>query len=186
MLFALCALAPFLFLFASLLIGFISANYSQQHSTISYLVHGNYGYLQTINFILCGLLIIALAYVTRNATPINIRNAYLIKIGIWVLGISLLLLGLFPTDRIGQHTFIGQLHGLIFIASVVIQAFLQIAFALSNMRLVISVSLLAGGAVTALGLPSIVLFDDWRGIIQRVLVAAIMYWVTTGAFILRG
>ncbi len=186
MLFWLCLTAPFLFWLISLFLGLITANYSQQRDTISYLVHGNYGHLQTLNFILCGLLIIVLAYLTRDLAPNNIRNPHLIKIGTWIFGASLLLLGLLPTDRVGEQTLIGQLHGIIFVVTVVIQAGLQIAFALSNLPGIVSISILITGIITALGLPSMMLFNSWRGIIQRIFVGAIVWWVTVGVLILRG
>ncbi len=185
MLFWICVVAPFLFLITSLVLGFITSNYNHIQTTISYLVRGNYGQWQTMNFIVCGLLVLLLAYLIRDAAPANIRSVHLVKIGAVTLGLSLLLLGIFPTDKAGEQTIIGQIHGLIFITSVVIQATVQILFAMRNLQIGLAYTILATGIITAVGLPSMLIFSDWRGLIQKIFVGGIMWWVTIGALLLR-
>lgn len=153
------------------MLGFLTQHYNQTQTTISYLVHGNYGQWQTVNFIVCGLLVLLLAYLIRDAAPADIRSAHLVKIGAVTLGLSLVLLGIFPTDKAGTQTLIGQIHGLIFISSVVVQATVQILFAMRNLHIGLAYTLLLTGIITAVGLPSMLIFSDWRGMIQKILSA---------------
>lgn len=174
--------APLLFLGNSLLIGALSAGYSARQNSISSLVHGSLGSWQTANFIGCGILTLILAFYLKGTTGNEITNSHLVFVGAVVLGTSLVLLGLFPTDLAGQKTTAGQLHGAIFIMSVLAQAMLQITVAVTNFSSPMAWYLLASGIITAFGLPAMQLLPDYRGIIQRVFVAAIVLWVTTGAF----
>lgn len=174
--------APLVFLGNSLLIGALSAGYSARQNSISSLVHGSLGNWQTANFIICGILTLLLAFYLNGDTSIQITNSHLVFLGALVLGASLVLLGLFPTDLPGQKTAVGQLHGAIFIISVLIQAGLQISVAVTNFSSPMAWYLLASGIITAIGLPAMQLFPDYRGIIQRIFVAAILLWVTSGAF----
>jgi len=174
--------APLLFLGNSLLIGVLSAGYSARQNSISSLVHGSLGNWQTANFIVCGILTLVLAFYLKGDTSNQIANSQLVFIGAMVLGASLVLLGIFPTDVAGQKTAIGQLHGTIFIISVLAQAALQITIAATNFSSPMAWYLLVSGIITAVGLPAMQLFPDYRGIIQRIFVAAILLWVTAGAF----
>lgn len=185
MLFWILVSAPFAFLIISLLLGFLTANYNHFQTTISYLVRGENANAQTANFIICGVLILVLAFVLRDATSTQLKSVHLIKIGALTLGLSLVLLGIFPTDKAGEQTLVGQIHGLIFISSVMVQATVQILFAVRNLHIGIAYTILVSGIITAVGLPSMLIFGDWRGLIQKIFVGGIMWWVTIGALLLK-
>lgn len=175
-------LAPVMFLVNAMIIGLLTTGYSAQRSTISSLVHGKLGSWQTANFLICGILILGLTYYFRAFDNTNIANVHLVKVGALVLGLSLVLLGLLPSDRVGHTTLVGQIHGAIFIISVLTQASLQLLVALSNVPSAIFWYLLVSSIITAAGLLMMFLVPDMRGISQRILVGAIMLWVTVGSF----
>jgi len=177
--------APILFLVNSLLLGFFSSGYNPQRNSISSLVHVRLGYLQTANFVLCGLLTLGLAYYLKEYSGATINSARLAHIGIIVFGASLVLLGFFPTDKPGQTTAIGQIHGAIFILSVFIQAGLQLAVAFTNFPSAIAIYLVISGLISAFGLLGMAYVPEFRGYIQRVLVGSIILWVTISSFWLR-
>jgi hypothetical protein len=185
MIFWLCLAAPLLYLANSWVLGMAVPGYSARSQAMSSLVHTAHGNWQTANFIICGLLILYLAYLARGMEPGHWHNQHLIWMGVLVLGITLVLLGLIPSDPAGITTVRGQMHGAIFIVSVLVQATLQIVFALSNMPSGLGMYLLASGVITAMGLPAMMLWPDWRGVAQRILVGAIMLWVTLGVYVIR-
>ncbi len=168
-----------------MLLGLLTTGYSLQRNTISSLVHEKLGLFQTANFLICGVLTIGLAYYLNSQTNSQVHNASMILAGVIVLGLSLVLLGLLPTDRPGQTSLIGQVHGAIFITSVLIQAALQLLVAFGNYPSQIFWYLLISGIITATGLAGMLLIPEMRGIIQRVLVGAIMLWITLASFWLR-
>ena len=71
---------------------------------------GPYGYLMTINFVIRGLLSLALLLaLTRSTSPQDRSQTGLVLLGIWAVGAFLL--ALFPTDIAGNGH--ATLHGLI-------------------------------------------------------------------------
>lgn len=97
MLFWIFLTGPLLFLLASTALGFLSPGYSQMSDEMSYLVYGPSGKLQTVNFILCGILTIGLALLLTDYPGSAARGAFYIQASAWVLGVSLVLLRVFPT-----------------------------------------------------------------------------------------
>ncbi len=124
------------------------------------------------------------AYLLRNSNRAATGHQYVL-LGALVFGLSLVLLGLLPTDIPGKTSIVGQLHGIVFITSVLLQAVLQILIAKNNLSSAAGVFLLVGGIITATGLLAMVLLQDSRGIIQRVVVGMIVVWVTGSTYWLR-
>lgn len=184
MLFWLCLFSPILFLINAIALGIITPNYSNRTMAISQLVHGKFGYLQTVNFILCGLLSLVLAIYVHRLNYATV-DKMLVTVGAITFGLCLVLVGLFPTDKIGESTTVGKIHSIVFISSVLIQGILQIIFALRHLSEGMGIYLLVSGVITLVGLVLMSLTPNIRGIAQRSLVLAIALWITSATLRLR-
>src|SRR5216684_2498516 len=110
---------PLLFIVVFLLEGASRPGYSAWRHYVSQLATGDFGWMQVINFLICGTLVLAFAIALRQ----EIRGTRGSIVGPLLLGlfaIALLVAGLFVTDPalgypVGQpqvHTIHGMIHGL--------------------------------------------------------------------------
>ena len=180
-----CLISPLLFLVNALVLGWVTPRYNARTTAISQLVHYKYGFGQTLNFIVCGLLSLGLAYFVSNFSAVSQRDKQLVLLGALTFGLCLVTVGLFRTDYAGQSTLTGKIHNIAFIASVIIQGALQIYFALSRLWHPTGIYFLISGVVTIIGLVFMAQFPSIRGIAQRILVLAIAIWVSTGPLLIR-
>jgi hypothetical protein len=81
---------------AALVIGSFRDRYDQLRLPISLLAAGNYGWIQTANFVICGVSMFALAQGTR--TILTGRGSMWGPLLIAIVGLGLVGAGLFPTD----------------------------------------------------------------------------------------
>jgi hypothetical protein len=85
-----------LFVIAALVIGSFRERYNQLRLPISLLAVGNYGWIQIVNFVVCGLSMIALALGMR--TILTGRGSTWAPLLIAIVGLGLVGAGLSPTD----------------------------------------------------------------------------------------
>src|SRR5882762_11971453 len=167
MLFWICLAGPLLFLAVSLLLGKLAPDYTHAADEMSYLVYSPYGKWQTANFLGCGILTIGLAYLLISSSSSSAQGIYLVQVGAWALGSSLILLRVFPTQKKSHKTYISQIHKVIFVLSVLIQGILQLLFASKNPHTTIAYYLLVSGTITLIGLPAMFIWKNRRGLAQR-------------------
>jgi hypothetical protein len=109
------AAGPLLFIVVFLIEGFTRPGYSQWRHYVSQLATGPGGWIQVINFLVCGSLVIVFALGLRLAT-----RSLAAPILLTLFGIALLVAGVFSTDpALGYppdapdvHTAHGMIHGL--------------------------------------------------------------------------
>jgi len=91
------------------ILGRTQSGYSAFRSDISLLALGPSGWMQTANFVVFGLLIIAFqGGVQRTVAPGRVWGA--INIIALACGLALVAIAVFPTDRVGTWTFGGAVH----------------------------------------------------------------------------
>lgn len=101
--------APILFILVTLILGIITPNYDWKKDYISELSLGKYGWIQKLNLIICGVLVVVLCILRAGKT-----NLLLVKLG-WYLGslmgILTALEGVWDTDvKKPLRTKAGRLH----------------------------------------------------------------------------
>jgi hypothetical protein len=160
---ALCGIAgPLILVFGDLAASFLTADYSMISDTISALALTPTGWLQTIGFLIMGLLIelfvIGLVFSIRGTRGFHTGIALLAS-----LGFGLLLIGAFRTDPSGApHSIEGTIHTVT-------------AYAMS----------LVFPAGIVLLSPSLRGDPDWRNVFAYTLVAAVLALaLTVGLFLL--
>lgn len=110
---------PLLFIVVFLLEGLTRPGYSQWRHFVSQLATGDGGWMQVLNFLVCGTLVIAFAIGLRYAIR-GTRGSIGGPLLIGLFGLSLLVAGIFVTDPalgypVGAaqvHTVHGMIHGL--------------------------------------------------------------------------
>ena len=90
-------IGPLLFILVFLLEGFTRPGYSQWRNFVSQLATGDLGWMQVLNFLVCGILVIGFAIGLRLAIR-GSRGAIGAPVLFGVFGVSLLVAGIFSTD----------------------------------------------------------------------------------------
>ena len=168
-------IGPTLFLLTAFVFGLVKPQYRPLHHTISELALGRYGYVQTANFIFCGLLIAVLGFRVA-ATHEHLWGSF----AVIVLGLVLLLSAVFRTDPISANgsTQTGKVHnGLFFIGMLGIISG-QFVTGLTGLGSALGVFSLACGVLTFIAMAMTVARRTYMGAFQRVLVLIVMLWVT--------
>jgi len=100
---------PILFWSAATVLGQTQFAYNGLRSDISLLALGPYGWVQTVNFSAFGVLVVVFqAGVQRALAPGRVWGA--INVLAMASGLGLVLIAVFPTDRVGVWTIHGAIH----------------------------------------------------------------------------
>jgi len=163
---------------------------------ISELVLGQYGFVQTLAFLMAGVGIIGLAYAIRRLT-VGTWGSLTGALLIGVHGVGALLVAFFPTDRIdtpadmlAQST-TGMIHSLValvsFVAVVVGMVLLAWTFSRAGRwhDITLWAALLATGGVSLLLGQIVTPLSPWVGLLQRMFVTVIAGWMILVAFRVR-
>lgn len=160
---------------------------------ISGLAIGQYGFVQTLAFVISGLGVLALAYAIHRLTA-GIRGSLLGSVFIGIYGVGALVVAIFPTDRIDSKADVwtqsttGWIHSITaFVAYLsVITGMLVLTWTFArDMRwrsLVVGSALLAGAALALLFVQS---EGPWVGLMQRLMITAISGWLILVALRVR-
>jgi hypothetical membrane protein len=165
---------PALFIVTAFIFGLVKPKYSALHNTISELALGRYGYVQTANFTLSGLLIVLLGL--RLAAMGHYRYG---AVTVVIMGLVLMLSAVFRTDPVAANgsTTTGKIHnGLFFIGMLSIVSG-QFVTGLSNLGTGLGAFSLACGALALLSTVVTVTRQAYMGVFQRILVVIIMAWI---------
>src|SRR5579863_11876 len=155
---------------------------------------GPYGFLMTINFVIRGLLSLALLIALTRATTKEGRSQFgLVLLGVWAIGAFLL--ALFPTDLAGQKP---TLHGLIhllvaFIAFVCVaigELLLSLRFAADERwqavrNLTVTIAFATLIALFLLFFGTIAGLNGIGGLLERVFLGLALLWLLVVAVHLR-
>lgn len=175
---------PIVLIAADLVAAISAPSYNLIRDSISSLVWAPLGWLQTIGFLVIGLLVEV--FVAGLLFSIRGRRGFGLGIGLLVaFGFGLLLIGAFHTDPVGgQHTIEGTIHG---IASKVVFSIFPVASLLIALSLrkdtywkrLFVHTLATSGLALALFVGWLSLPDrlSWFGLYERILVANTVIWV---------
>jgi|WetSurMetagenome_2_1015567.scaffolds.fasta_scaffold25300_4 hypothetical protein len=177
-------IGPVVFVISNLIVIFFTANYNLLRSTISSLAWSPLGWLQSIGFLVVGLMVEVFA--SGLLFSIQAKRGFSVGIGLLVyLGFGLLLIGAFQEDLAGTpHTIQGIIH--VIAALSVFSSFpvasLLIALSLRKdlfwkglyIYTIIATCLAVGFVAAHFGLIG---NDDWLGLYEQVLVANMVVWV---------
>ena len=160
---------------------------------ISELAIGQYGFVQTLAFVISGLGVLALAYGIHRVTA-GIRGSLLGSVFIGIYGVGALVVAIFPSDRIDSKADVwtqsttGWIHSITaFVAYLsVITGMLVLTWTFARdmhwRSLVVGSALLAGAALALLFVQS---EGPWVGLMQRLMIAAISGWLILVALRVR-
>lgn len=160
---------------------------------ISELAIGQYGFVQTLAFVISGLGVLALAYGIHRLTA-GIRGSLLGSVFIGIYGVGALVVAIFPSDRINSKADVwtqsttGWIHSITaFVAYLsVITGMLVLTWTFARdmhwRSLVVGSALLAGAALALLFVQS---EGPWVGLMQRLMIAAISGWLILVALRVR-
>jgi hypothetical protein len=161
------------------------SEYSLVRDTISELVLGRFGFVQTLAFLIAGAGTLALAYVIRQLTA-GTWGSRVGSLLVAIYGIGAILTAIFPTDRVNTpaDVWASSMTGMIHVAISLVSFPCMIA----GMYVLFRTFILAPGWRPLV--PWIVLFPasalplflgqaegPWVGILQRLLVLAISLWM---------
>ena len=160
---------------------------------ISELAIGQYGFVQTLAFVISGLGVLALAYGIHRVTA-GIRGSLLGSVFIGIYGVGALVVAIFPSDRIDSKADVwtqsttGRIHSITaFVAYLsVITGMLVLTWTFARdmhwRSLVVGSALLAGAALALLFVQS---EGPWVGLMQRLMITAISGWLILVALRVR-
>jgi len=160
---------------------------------ISELAIGQYGFVQTLAFVISGLGVLALAYGIHRLTA-GIRGSLLGSVFIGIYGVGALVVAIFPSDRIDSKADVwtqsttGRIHSITaFVAYLsVITGMLVLTWTFARdmhwRSLVVGSALLAGAALALLFVQS---EGPWVGLMQRLMITAISGWLILVALRVR-
>ena len=160
---------------------------------ISELAIGQYGFVQTLAFVISGLGVLALAYGIHRVTA-GIRGSLLGSVFIGIYGVGALVVAIFPSDRIDSKADVwtqsttGWIHSITaFVAYLsVITGMLVLTWTFARdmhwRSLVVGSALLAGAALALLFVQS---EGPWVGLMQRLMITAISGWLILVALRVR-
>ena len=152
---------------------------------ISELAIGQYGFVQTLAFVISGLGVLALAYAIHRLTA-GIRGSLLGSVFIAIYGLGALVVAIFPTDRIDTKADVwsqsttGWIHSITaFVAYLsVITGMLILTWTFARdarwRSLVVGSALLAGAALALLFVQT---EGPWIGLMQRLMITAVSGWL---------
>lgn len=156
-------------------------HYSPIRQAESDLAVGPYGFVMTINFVVRGLLSLALLLaLSRTLVPSRRARIGLVLLGVWSIGAFLL--AAFPTDLSGEHTTHGRIHLLVafiaFVCAAIAEIVISRDFAATNWakHFVRPATALAIGATVALillaGVPARLF-----GLFERLFLGLALLWM---------
>ena len=160
---------------------------------ISELAIGQYGFVQTLAFVISGLGVLALAYGIHRLTA-GIRGSLLGSVFIGIYGVGALVVAIFPSDRIDSKADVwtqsttGRIHSITaFVAYLsVITGMLVLTWTFARdmhwRSLVVGSALFAGAALAQLFVQS---EGPWVGLMQRLMTTAISGWLILVALRVR-
>lgn len=183
-----------LFFLIVVVLGFTQPGYNHFQNTISYLVVGEMGWIQTVNFMLLALALVLVGYgfgVSLLKMQVNIITAVF-----WMLAFSLLMIALIPTEKTGEletisldsFSLVGRLHYLtvfvllflIPIPVIKVISFMQKSSDWKNLasytRIVLIFNFLVG--LLWFFLINGGYLQEWKGLIQKILVTNVLIWLT--------
>jgi len=99
---------PMIFLLVVFIIDFIQPGHNPIYETVSELVSGSYGWLQTVSFLLFGTLLMIFALRLYLATSRN-KTSIISSVFLGLSGFSFLILGAFPVQTSETETTLTQL-----------------------------------------------------------------------------
>lgn len=180
--FLLC-LAPIAFLVVAVLIGAWTPGHSALHDSISSLAWTTNKDWQTANFIISGLLVIALGLVverTRSDLPVQRHTAWAIV----VVGAVMVLCGFFKADLNHNHTTThGAIHALAFAVAVFVVWSAQFRVARHEgwrspfgRLTVLSLAVEIPSFVVNVGI------SHWKGIAELILLGVMFSWIGMAAY----
>jgi hypothetical protein len=180
-------------LMASALLLPLVSEYSLVGDTMSELVLGRYGWVQTAAFVAAGIGTLALAYAIREMT----RGTWGSRVGsllVGVYGVGALLVAVFPTDRVDRPEDIwaqsttGLIHVAVSLVSfvvMVIAMFVLTRTFLLDARWQSFSRWMVLFPTAALSLLIAQSSGPWAGIMQRLLVGVIAVWIVVIALKIR-
>jgi len=174
---------PALFILTVFIFALFKPKYRPLHNTISELALGRYGYIQTANFILSGLLILVL-----GLRLVSTQEHLYGSVAVSVMGAVLLLSAVFRTDPITANgsTTTGKVHNGLFFIGIFGILTAQFVTGFSSLGSALGVFSLACGTLTLLGLPITITRQTYMGLFQRALVLVVMVWISGFAASLLG
>jgi len=105
-------IVPILFILTTSILGVITPNYDWKNNFISELSVGKYGWIQKLNFVICGISIIGLCVLLAGkADNLLIRSAWYLGS---LMGIPIALAGVWDTDFKREKTRAGKLHNYVY------------------------------------------------------------------------
>ncbi|GAA2353335.1 DUF998 domain-containing protein [Nonomuraea africana] len=191
-----------LFILTFLVAGTVRRSYSQLRHPVSSLALGEHGWVQTVNFIVTGLLTVAFAVGLRQAL-----DSVLVPVLIGLHGLGLVGAGLFVTDpisgyppgtpdRLEKHTRNGALHDLVSVPTFVAWPISAIVLGVDLLHrsqpgwgiysVATGVAFFAMFAVSSVGFAQVPSLVGLGGLFQRITVAIGFTWTTLLAVHLMG
>jgi hypothetical protein len=180
-------------LLASALLLPLISEYGLVGDTMSELVLGRYGWVQTIAFVAAGIGTLALAYALRELT-LGAWGSRVASLLVGVYGVGALLVAIFPTDPVDRAADVwtqsttGMVHVVVslvsFISMIVAMFVFTRSFHLASRWRSLSpwIVLFPASALLLLMVQS---EGPWVGIMQRLMVAVIAAWMTVVALRVR-
>lgn len=189
---------PVLFVTVFTVYGWLCPGYSPTSMFVSELSLGPYGWVQMLNFVLTG----ALMVVFGRGLAVHFTTGAASRAGpvlVQCMGVSLMVSGLFATDpsamfdQASAHGVVHGIFGAIFFTLAPVSCFVFYRrFRSDRPWRPLAAWTLAAGIILTLGIgvlkfsqqPGGVLFD-WKGLVQRVILIAFMAWIFAVASRLR-
>jgi hypothetical membrane protein len=170
---------PALFIVTALIFGAVEPNYSPVHNTISELAISRHGFIQTLNFIICGTLISTLG-VQLFRLKSSLKGSQYAGLAIALMGMVLLLSAFFVTDplHIASTTLHGTIHNSLFLVGILGMVSAQVVVGIKNLKSSYGIYSLVSGIASFAGLIGVGAMTDMPGVPQRLLVILIMTWMT--------
>jgi len=187
-------LGPAIFVATFTIEGWLRAGYNPLSTYVSALSLGPRGWIQMLNFLLLGMLLLFFSFGVAAEFPSGKASRWGVIL-LMVMGILFLVSGPFVMDPMGtpqtQVTVHGTIHG---IAGAIIFLLMPISCFVflrrfrvetqwrSFQRWTLALGILVAVAVVALSItsksPSLInIFQDWFGLIQRFIIVPFMLWV---------
>lgn len=177
-LFAIALAGPALFVTVALVLGFVTPGYRPVRNTISELALGVHGWVQAANFAISGLLIAILGALLLDKPP----NPYAATC-VLVLGVVLLVSAVVRTDPIEANgtTTTGKVHNGLFLIGMLAMLSAELGGGIGDAQVSVRVLSAACLVASGIGLAQVIRGGPSVGLFQRILVVAVMAWITVFA-----
>lgn len=174
----------------------LASEYTLMGDTISELVLGRYGFVQTVAFVLSGLATLGLAYALHQLTK-DVWGSAVGSLLVGLYGLGAMLVAFFPTDRVetmadlSAQSTTGTIHSLVSLVSFLSVVVGMVVLAWTFARAREWRSLLPWAAILATAAVSLLLAQmeaqqgSWAGFMQRALVTVIAGWLIMVAIRIR-